>query len=146
MAKKQVVKKVSAGDAKRAAIAQSKREGDKVAADRIVKLAERVIEVSLGQADRKAEGDPYFDVPTRALSNTRFNQKKRRLEMGAATQRRNFFNASQRGSSCSAAPGRRVQDYRAGNAISAAVLPLAAHDRGHEGEDLRRPDRERRGA
>lgn len=95
MAKKKVVQKQSVGDAKRAAIAKSKREGDKIAADRIVKLAERVIEVSLGQADRKAEGDPYFDVPTRALSNTRFNQKKRRLEMGDATQRRNFFNASQ---------------------------------------------------
>lgn len=99
MAERSVQKKTttkrSAGDTKRAEIARSKREGDKVTADRIVKLAERVIEVSLGQADRKAEGDPYFDVPTRALSNTRFNAKKRRLEMGSATQRRNFFNASQ---------------------------------------------------
>src|SRR5690606_18104663 len=84
-----------AGDAKRAAIKESKREGDKAAAARIVQLAQRVVEVSLGQTDRKAEGDPYFDVPTRALSTTRFNEKRRRLEMGDAPQRRNFFNASQ---------------------------------------------------
>jgi DNA topoisomerase-6 subunit A len=98
MAKK-ISKKVSKKDATASAPPRGRRVGTNAAgreaSARIVKLAERVIEVSLGQADRKAEGDPYFDVPTRALSNTRFNEKKRRLEMGDATQRRNFFNASQ---------------------------------------------------
>jgi DNA topoisomerase-6 subunit A len=97
MAKK-VSKKVSKKSA--AAAAPSGRRsgttaGGREAAARIVKMAERVIETSLGQTDPAAEGDPYFEVPTRALSNTRFNPKKRRLEMGDATQRRNFFNASQ---------------------------------------------------
>ncbi len=69
--------------------------GGREAAARIVQMAEGVIETSLGQKNKSADGDPFFDVPTRALSNTRFNEKKRRLEMGAATQRRNFFNASQ---------------------------------------------------
>jgi DNA topoisomerase-6 subunit A len=98
MAKK-INKKVSKKAATESAPPRGRRVGTNAAgreaSARIVKLAERVIEVSLGQADRKAEGDPYFDVPTRALSNTRFNEKKRRLEMGDATQRRNFFNASQ---------------------------------------------------
>ena len=98
MAKK-ISKKVSKKAATESAPPRGRRVGTNAAgreaSARIVKLAERVIEVSLGQSDRKAEGDPYFDVPTRALSNTRFNEKKRRLEMGDATQRRNFFNASQ---------------------------------------------------
>jgi DNA topoisomerase-6 subunit A len=93
MAKKVITKK--APTRAKGAAARARKDGDRRAAESIVKLAERVIEVSLGQADRKAEGDPYFDVPTRALSNTRFNRKQRRLEMGDATQRRNFFNASQ---------------------------------------------------
>lgn len=96
MAKK-VTKKVSAKAEPSGATGRRSGTGAaaRQASSRIVTLAERVIEVSLGQQDRKAEGDPYFDVPTRALSNTRFNEKKRRLEMGEATQRRNFFNASQ---------------------------------------------------
>ena len=39
--------------------------------------------------------DPYLDIPTRALSNVRYNQTKRFIEMGTNTNRRHLFNLSQ---------------------------------------------------
>jgi DNA topoisomerase-6 subunit A len=39
--------------------------------------------------------DPGFDIPTRALSNARFDEKKHIIMMGSASQRRNFFNLGQ---------------------------------------------------
>ncbi|MBN2218148.1 MAG: DNA topoisomerase IV subunit A [Pirellulales bacterium] len=44
-------------------------------------------------ADKKR--DPHMDIPTRALSNVRYNQSKKILEMGANTTRRQLFNLSQ---------------------------------------------------
>lgn len=43
----------------------------------------------------KRQEDPGFDIPTRALSNAAFNEKRGIIEMGGAQQRRNFFNLSQ---------------------------------------------------
>lgn len=56
---------------------------------RITQLGEAVVKTSLAQKD------PFVDIPTRALSNTNWNQKKRILEMGDASQRRNLFNMGQ---------------------------------------------------
>src|SRR5438874_8518192 len=39
--------------------------------------------------------DPGFDIPTRALSNAKFNEKRGIIMMGGAVQRRNFFNLGQ---------------------------------------------------
>ncbi len=39
--------------------------------------------------------DPFVDIPTRSLANTRFNKKRRILEMGSNIQRRNLFNLGQ---------------------------------------------------
>jgi len=39
--------------------------------------------------------DPGFDIPTRALSNARWDQRRGLITMGEAVQRRNFFNLSQ---------------------------------------------------
>src|SRR4051794_21399140 len=39
--------------------------------------------------------DPHLDVPTRALSNVRYNKSKRFIEMGGNTNRRQLFNLSQ---------------------------------------------------
>lgn len=39
--------------------------------------------------------DPGFDIPTRALSNAEFNEKKGIITMGKNFQRRNFFNLGQ---------------------------------------------------
>jgi len=39
--------------------------------------------------------DPHMDVPTRALSNVTYNRRKRFIEMGRNTNRRQLFNLSQ---------------------------------------------------
>src|SRR5215472_10374537 len=51
-------------------------------ADSVIQSAER------GRA-------PYVDIPSRSLSNVRFNQSKRIIEMGNGTSRRELFNLSQ---------------------------------------------------
>lgn len=51
-------------------------------ADTVVQSAER------GRA-------PYVDIPSRSLSNVRFNQSKRIIEMGGGTNRRELFNLAQ---------------------------------------------------
>lgn len=38
---------------------------------------------------------PYVDIPSRSLSNVRFNQSKRILEMGSGSNRRELFNLAQ---------------------------------------------------
>jgi len=51
-------------------------------ADDVVQFAER------GRA-------PYVDVPSRSLSNVKFNQSRRIIEMGRGTNRRELFNLAQ---------------------------------------------------
>src|SRR5579859_336257 len=51
-------------------------------ADTVVQSAER------GRA-------PYVDIPSRSLSNVRFNQSKRIVEMVGGTNRRELFNLAQ---------------------------------------------------
>src|SRR5215467_5122927 len=51
-------------------------------ADGVVQSAER------GRA-------PYVDIPSRSLSNVKFNQSKRIIEMGGGTNRRELFNLAQ---------------------------------------------------
>src|SRR5712671_4124161 len=51
-------------------------------ADEVIQSAER------GRA-------PYVDIPSRSLSNVRFNQSKRIVEMGSGTNRRELFNLAQ---------------------------------------------------
>ncbi len=51
-------------------------------ADAVIQSAER------GRA-------PYVDIPSRSLSNVRFNKSKRILEMGSGTNRRELFNLAQ---------------------------------------------------
>jgi DNA topoisomerase VI subunit A len=46
-------------------------------------------------SDAQKKRDPYLDIPTRALSNVRFNKAQRRIEMGSNTNRRQLFNLSQ---------------------------------------------------
>lgn len=38
---------------------------------------------------------PHFEVPSRSLSNVRFNQSRKIIEMGSGTNRRELFNLSQ---------------------------------------------------
>jgi len=39
--------------------------------------------------------DPHLDIPTRSLSNVRFNKSRKIIEMGPQTNRRQLFNLSQ---------------------------------------------------
>jgi DNA topoisomerase-6 subunit A len=55
----------------------------------LVGLADRIVE------DAQKKRDPYLDIPTRALSNVRYNRTKRRIEMGSNKNRRQLFNLSQ---------------------------------------------------
>ena len=52
-------------------------------------LAEEVIQAT----DRGRA--PYVEIPSRSLSNVRFNKSKRIIEMGAGTNRRELFNLNQ---------------------------------------------------
>src|SRR5436189_5114873 len=51
-------------------------------ADTVIQSAER------GRA-------PYVEIPSRSLSNVKFNQSKRIIEMGRGTNRRELFNLAQ---------------------------------------------------
>jgi DNA topoisomerase-6 subunit A len=62
---------------------------DKKTLGSIRKLADEVI--SAAERGRA----PHVDIPSRSLSNVRFNQSKRIIEMGSGTSRRELFNLSQ---------------------------------------------------
>jgi DNA topoisomerase-6 subunit A len=62
---------------------------DKKTLSSIRNLADEVVQA----ADRGRA--PYVDIPSRSLSNVRFNQSKRIIEMGSGTSRRELFNLSQ---------------------------------------------------
>jgi DNA topoisomerase-6 subunit A len=55
-------------------------------------LRELASEVA-GYAERSRA--PHLDVPSRSLSNVRFNQSRKIIEMGSGTNRRELFNLSQ---------------------------------------------------
>ncbi|MCE9525240.1 MAG: hypothetical protein K8R36_04215 [Planctomycetales bacterium] len=38
---------------------------------------------------------PHLDIPSRSLSNVKFNQSRKIVEMGSGTNRRELFNLSQ---------------------------------------------------
>ena len=65
------------------------RSTDRATIDRLKGMSDAVVRTSLAQRD------PFVDVPSRTLSNTSYNKKRRTLQMGDATQRRNLFNLAQ---------------------------------------------------
>ncbi len=80
--------------AKRVKVKQTtgrKRDSGAETIRRIVGLGERVVKTATSSRD----GDPSLDVPTRTLSNTKFNKARGMLEMGDATLTRNLFNVGQ---------------------------------------------------
>jgi len=62
---------------------------DKETTAKIEKMVDGIVKSSL------AENDPFLDIPVRSVSNMKFNQRKRILEMGENTQRRTLFNVGQ---------------------------------------------------
>lgn len=64
-------------------------EVDKKTLGSLAKLADSVV----AAADRQK--DPHMDVPSRTLSNVHYSPRKRIIEMGSNTNRRQLFNLSQ---------------------------------------------------
>ena len=73
--------------AKRGAVRVSTK--DRKTLGEIVSMADQVV---LAARRRR---DPHLDIPTRSLSNVKFNRRKRFIEMGKNTNRRLLFNLSQ---------------------------------------------------
>ncbi len=87
-AKKKIVKKVIRKKVSASAPAKrtSRKKTQAPTREKLVTLAE-------GVAKKAAKGeDPFIDIPTRNLSNVSFNQRKKIIEMGDSTARRNFFD------------------------------------------------------
>jgi DNA topoisomerase-6 subunit A len=66
-----------------------KTERNPATAKKLEAMAQSVVKYA------RAKEDPGFDIPTRALSNAKFDEKKAIITMGDGAQRRNFFNLGQ---------------------------------------------------
>ncbi len=88
MAKKKAAQ-VTAARTTRSAAKVKLGPRDKRTLAQLVGLADGVVRA----AQRRK--DPYLDVPTRSLSNVRYNRRKRFIEMGKNTNRRQLFNLAQ---------------------------------------------------
>jgi DNA topoisomerase VI subunit A len=93
MAKKTAKKVTRSRRTAKAATRKPARRGEKAArektATKLVGLADTVVKSA------KKKADPFVDVPTRALSNVTFNERRQIIEMGDNKQRRSFFNLGQ---------------------------------------------------
>jgi DNA topoisomerase-6 subunit A len=81
----------------------AKRKNQPPAEERAVSLSEadvRTLSALQELANRVVQSahqgrSPFLDIPSRTLSNVRFNKTKRVIEMGSGTSRRELFNLSQ---------------------------------------------------
>jgi DNA topoisomerase-6 subunit A len=89
MAKKRVAKKRSTDAQQRAAAQQSASASDLRTLEALATLANRVV------TEVEKKRDLHFDIPSRTLSNVKYNARNRILEMGKNTNRRQLFNLSQ---------------------------------------------------
>jgi DNA topoisomerase-6 subunit A len=87
MAKRIRRKRGAAADAK--AVAATLTPRDKKTMKSIGELADKVVD----SAEKRK--DPYVDIPSRTLSNVRYSPRKRILEMGNSTNRRQLFDLAQ---------------------------------------------------
>jgi len=87
MAKKKTRRKTAGEAAKPAGPKPSPR--DHRTLEQIRQLADGVVTAA------RHRRDPHVDIPTRSLSNVRYNTRKRFIEMGKNTNRRQLFNLSQ---------------------------------------------------
>ena len=79
---------------RRTSAAPTPRSSKRTAADQrtldaLVTLADQIV------ATAEQQEDPYLEIPSRSLSNVRYNSSKRFIEMGSGTNRRELFNLSQ---------------------------------------------------
>jgi len=88
MAKKLIPRRRQpAADSKKPAAILTPR--DKKTMTGIVGLADRVVTAA------EKRRDPHVDIPSRTLSNVRYSPRKRIIEMGSSTNRRQLFDLSQ---------------------------------------------------
>jgi DNA topoisomerase-6 subunit A len=87
MAKKKIVRRLAKSARAEGPVTLTPR--DKKTIDRLVGLADRVVEAA------HARRDPYVDIPSRTLSNVRYSTRKRIIEMGGGKNRRQLFDLSQ---------------------------------------------------
>ena len=83
-------RKIKVAPIRRAADAPVKlTDKDKKTLKSIVGMGDRVVKIAgLSRA-------PHLDIPSRSLSNVKFNKSKRFIEMGKGTNKRELFNLSQ---------------------------------------------------
>jgi len=84
--KKKISKKSTTTKSKSRAIDKKR---DALTKKKIEDLTATIVKKSLGQKE------PTFEIPTRSVSNMKYNKKKRILEMGSNTQTRSLFNLGQ---------------------------------------------------
>ncbi|MGE0609810.1 MAG: DNA topoisomerase IV subunit A [Pirellulales bacterium] len=89
MAKRTGKKTSAAANTTGAAAKRRLSERDRRTNDQLVILADGVVKA----AEKKR--DPALDIPTRSLSNVRYNKAKKFIEMGGNTTQRQLFNLSQ---------------------------------------------------
>ncbi len=77
----------------KAAVRKPARRGEKAAREQTARKLVRVAEDVVAASRKKR--DPFVDIPTRALSNVRFDERRQIIQMGDAKQRRSFFNLGQ---------------------------------------------------
>jgi DNA topoisomerase-6 subunit A len=87
MAKRIARKRDAVAEAKQVAAKLTPR--DKKTMGSIIGLADGVVNAA------EKRRDPHVDIPSRTLSNVRYSPRKRILEMGNATNRRQLFDLSQ---------------------------------------------------
>ncbi|MCA9248396.1 MAG: hypothetical protein KDA42_14820, partial [Planctomycetales bacterium] len=87
MAKKRVVKRNGSTSTGRPKAKLTPR--DKKTMANLVGLADKVVTAA------EKRRDPHVDIPSRTLSNVKYSPRKRVLEMGNNTNRRQLFDLSQ---------------------------------------------------
>ena len=87
MAKKKVARKKKKSTSKNGKATLTTK--DKRTITQLRRLADGVV------SSAKRSRDPFIDVPMRTLSNVRYSPRKRIIEMGGNTNRRQLFNLSQ---------------------------------------------------
>jgi DNA topoisomerase-6 subunit A len=81
-------------------MATKTKKTPKVATSKLPAVDQKTRRLIIGLADEVATAaekkrDPWLDIPTRSLSNVRFNKSRKIIEMGGQTNRRQLFNLAQ---------------------------------------------------
>ena len=94
---KRVKKKVSSSSTQTNTNGRSKADSPKVKLSTKDKKTMTALKEMANNVARTAKGGraPNFDIPSRSLSNVKFNKSQKIVEMGGGKNRRELFNLSQ---------------------------------------------------